>query len=161
MTETARANSSRTYTDAQKASQLKKCWELRRDGISLREIAKRTKLPLTTVHRRVAEALEAYVSPARDEVRAWEDARLDRVVEIAVQVAETSLDEEIRLKALDRVMKASERRARMHGADEPERSIVSTDNTHHGDSELAKLLAGMSKDVEDTLVWLNNGNAAP
>ena len=156
-----RTNPSRVYTDAQKASQLVRCWELRRDGLSEREIAKRTKIPLTTVHRRLVEALEGYVSPEREKVRAWEDDRLDLVIRTAVEVARTAEDAEVRLKALDRIMKASERRSRMHGADEPDRVAITTDNTHTiQDVELMEMLGHMAAGQEEKLKYLKE-NAAP
>jgi hypothetical protein len=162
VTETSQANTSRTYTDAQKATQLVKCWELRRDGYTEREISKATKLPLTTVHRRLVEAFEDYVSPERERVRAWEDDRLDLVVREAVKTAKTADDPEVRLRALDRILKASERRARMHGADEPDRSIVTTDSTFliEQDRELVELLAGISAETEAKIKDLKE-NAAP
>jgi len=51
----------------------------------------------------------------------------------------------------------------MHGADEPDRSIVVTDNTHAltpQDRELAEMLAGMSAEVELKITDLRE-NAAP
>lgn len=120
----AHGNSSRRYTDAQKAEQLKRCWDMRVAGHSELAISEATGLSPATTHRRLVEAFEAYVSPARNEIRAWEDARLDRMLRVATEIAETADDEEIRLKAIDRVAKLSERRAAMHGANAPAASLV-------------------------------------
>jgi len=117
-------NSSRKRTDATKAEELKRCWDMRVAGYNEREIAEATGLSPATTHRRLAEAFEATVSPARDEIRAWEDARLDRVLRVATEIAETAADPEVQLKAVAQVVKVSERRTQMHGVNAPTSSLV-------------------------------------
>lgn len=135
-------STSKKYTDAQRAEQLVRCWELRRAGHSQHEIARAVGLSQTTVYRRLREAFEAQVSPERDEVRAWEDSRLDWVVKTAVEVADSADDPEVRLKALDRVMKASERRSHMHGVDAPAKSlVVNSDVPYDPNTEFGRVFA--------------------
>ena len=139
---TGRANSSRKRTDADKAEELKRCWEMRVAGHSERDIAAATGIALTTVHRRLVEAFESHVSPARDEIRAWEDARLDRVLRVATDIAENAADDEVRLKAVAQVVKVSERRTQMHGVNAPTASlVVNSDVPYDPNTEFGRVFA--------------------
>jgi hypothetical protein len=155
---------SRRLTEVEKAEQQLKVWTLRVQGKTIRKIAATTKIPLATVQLRLTEAYQSRVSPVRDEMRAFEHDRLDQVIALAMELMDSAdADPEIRLKAADRLLKASERRSALGGLDEPTKSIVTTDSTHalsSQDRELVELLAGMSAETESKIKDLRE-NAAP
>jgi DNA-binding CsgD family transcriptional regulator len=103
-----------------RAAQLEqKCLELRSAGLSFREIARELKVAPATAYKAVARGLAAVNAGCREqaqELRALEALRLDQMQAALWQQA-TDGD----VKAIDRILRIMERRARLLGLDEPER----------------------------------------
>jgi hypothetical protein len=103
-----------------RAAQLEqKCLELRSAGLSFREIARELKVAPATAYKAVARGLAAVnagCSEQAQELRALEALRLDQMQAALWQQA---TDGDVR--AIDRILRIMERRARLLGLDEPER----------------------------------------
>ena len=121
---------------AEIAVEQQQCLQLKLDGLTVREIAERTRIPPTTVQRRLTDAMTELVAPVADEVRLIELARLDRwQVRLEERMAAGAEPE----KVVPTSLQVQARRARYLGLDAPERSEVQVDAPH--DSELARMLA--------------------
>ena len=103
-----------------RAAQLEeKCLELRSAGLSFREIARELKVAPATAYKAVARGLAAVNAGCREqaqELRTLEALRLDQM---QAALWEQATDGDVR--AIDRVLRIMERRARLLGLDEPER----------------------------------------
>jgi hypothetical protein len=103
-----------------RAAQLQdRCLELRANGLSFREIARELKVAPATAYKAVARGLAAVNENCREEaqeLRALEALRLDQMQAALWQQA---TDGDVR--AIDRILRIMERRARLLGLDEPER----------------------------------------
>ena len=103
-----------------RAAQLEqKCLELRSAGLSFREIARELKVAPATAYKAVARGLAAVNAGCREqaqELRALEALRLDQ---LQAALWERATDGDVR--AIDRILRIMERRARLLGLDEPER----------------------------------------
>ena len=104
-----------------RAAQLQdRCLELRANGLSFREIARELKVAPATAYKAVARGLAAVNAGCREqaqELRALEALRLDQMQAALWQQAIDERD----CKAIDRILRIMERRARLLGLDEPER----------------------------------------
>ena len=113
-------SASRQAPSRVRAAQLEqKCLELRSAGLSFREIARELKVAPATAYKAVARGLAAVNAGCREqaqELRALEALRLDQM---QAALWEQATDGEV--KAIDRVLRIMERRARLLGLDEPER----------------------------------------
>lgn len=103
-----------------RAAQLQdRCLQLRSAGMSFREIARELKVAPATAYKAVARGLAAVNAGCREqaqELRALEALRLDQMQAALWQQA---TDGDVR--AIDRILRIMERRARLLGLDEPER----------------------------------------
>ena len=103
-----------------RAAQLQdRCLQLRANGLSFREIARELKVAPATAYKAVARGLAAVNAGCREqaqELRALEALRLDQMQAALWQQA---TDGDVR--AIDRILRIMERRARLLGLDEPER----------------------------------------
>jgi hypothetical protein len=100
---------------ARMAEEAARCFQLRTQGLSLRDIAAATGLPRETVCRRIQHELDDRVAPAVAEYRALQDATLDALQAAAWNILDASHDPDVKLKAIDRLLRILERRARLHG----------------------------------------------
>lgn len=83
-------------------------------GFSYEQIADRMDIPENTVKDLIAKILSRVVNENADEMRALENARLDRA-QTAIWTQVLTGD----LKAIDMFLRISQRRAKMNGLDEP------------------------------------------
>jgi hypothetical protein len=85
-----------------------------------RQIAAAVGMPQSTVHTRIAKAVQERVRPEVDELRALAEDRLDDSLRQVYRVLATpDITADIRLKAVLTHMKVEERRARLLGLDAP------------------------------------------
>jgi predicted DNA-binding protein YlxM (UPF0122 family) len=119
-----------------------KAIQLRRSGLSLREIASRLEVNVATIHSDIktmlAEAIKENVDNA-DQLRAMEIERLDRMT-MAIQAQVTAGH----LGAIDRAIRISERRAKLLGLDMPVKQEVK-----HSGGMAIKAYKGFSPDDWD------------
>ena len=104
-----------------RAAQLEqKCLELRAAGMSFREIARDLNVAPSTAFKAVGRGLAAVNEGCKEEsqeLRALEALRLDQ---LQAALWERAIEERD-CKAIDRILRIMERRARLLGLDEPER----------------------------------------
>lgn len=99
---------------------------MRRDGATYQEIADRLGFADRSSARRVVErGLRETVAEPAGELRTLELARLDRAQATVAPLMDHP-EPEIRLKAVDRAVRISERRCRLLGLDAPVRAEVFT-----------------------------------
>jgi DNA-binding CsgD family transcriptional regulator len=98
-------------------------WELAAKGLSQRRIAARLDVCVGTVNKDLRRAREFWTElsvQTADEYRLLENERLENALEEAVSILEMTDGDETKLKAIDRIVRLSERRAKLNGLDAPE-----------------------------------------
>lgn len=107
------------------ATRQHRAFELTLRGLSLREVARQmTDEGMTvsheTVRQLVATEAKERVAPLKDELRTQQRETLRQALITVYDVLAETADPDIRLKAVDRVVRVSERLARLDGLDAPE-----------------------------------------
>jgi len=112
--------------------------DLRRAGHSYRTIARMQGVAVSTAHARVTEALTAYLPRETvEDARRVELDRLDTATEHTLTIMTGSDDDELRLKAVDRLVRLAERRAKLLGLDAPTNARIEVTPTVTADQILA------------------------
>lgn len=112
---------------------------LRRDGATYQEIADRLGFSDRSAARHAVErALAAAVREPAAELRELELMRLDRLYLVASELLDGD-DRDVRLKAVDRLVRISERRSRLLGLDAPTK--IEGFTIDQIDAEIARLSA--------------------
>lgn len=106
-------------TDAASAIRDEEILRLRICGLSLRTIGQRVGLSHQGVANRISATLSELVTPAAEEYRQLEAARLDDLTRAAYQVLATADTDDLKLKAIDRVERLSVSRRKLLGLDAP------------------------------------------
>jgi hypothetical protein len=107
------------------ADQQAQCFDLKRQGYSVRAIAERVGMPKSTVQDRLNEAFAELVEPVAQQVRVMELERLDSwLLRLELQLqGMTSADDlpptDELCKVLATAVRVAERRARLLGLDAP------------------------------------------
>lgn len=107
-------------TDVNRGEETERILRLRCSGLSLRAIAARVGLSHTAVSNRITEALAELVTPAAEEYRQLEAARLEDLSRAAYEVLEEADTGELKLRAVDRLTKLSESRRKLWALDMPQ-----------------------------------------
>lgn len=105
---------------ATQAEQDAQIFRLKLQGLTVRQIATAVSLPKSTVDDRISKAIAELVNPLAEEARAIERARLDALrieANAVLSKARADDDHELRLKAIDRLLRVSERAAKLDGLD--------------------------------------------
>jgi hypothetical protein len=138
---------SNTSDDAIIEERRSRAWTLRLKGKSVRQIAAALGVGVATAHsdlKTVLERTKADNDQAAEDHRSVSIARLDRAldtIEDALEavdvrtddngdIIERGVDHELRLKALDRLLKLEERRAKLLGLDAPVKTEVEASVTN-------------------------------
>ena len=115
-----------------------KAAELRRDGLSYRQIAKAMGCSVAGAHDMVRRALREAVREPADCLRTLELERLDSLYAKVMTIVETGSTKEV-LNAIDRALRIMERRSKLLGLDAPlKQDLRITDSL---DSEIERLAA--------------------
>lgn len=112
-------------TDVNRGQQDEEILRLRCAGLSLRAIASRVGLSHQGVSDRITQALAELVTPAAEEYRQLEAARLLDLTSRAYEVLDEAETGELKLRAVDRLTKLSESRRKLWGLDAAEPLKVS------------------------------------
>jgi hypothetical protein len=122
-------------TDPTRADQDEEILRLRCAGLSLRAIATRVGLSHQGVADRITAAIAELVTPAAEEWRSLETARLNDLTRLAYGVLAAADTGDLKLKAIDRLTKLSESRRKLWGLDatEPLRVSLERRNDMEGD----------------------------
>jgi hypothetical protein len=129
-----RANSARV------AEQQIQCYELRRFGMSIRDIAKETSLSVGTVTNRINAEIARVVLPLADEVRKLELDRLNRWLEkLNAQIEDDDTGART-ARNVEVAVKVSERIAKLTGADAPQQVEATVVQVTQEDIALASLV---------------------
>ncbi len=134
-----------------------KAWELRLKGKSIRQIAAALDVAVATAHndlKTVLERTKEENNQAAEDHRVVSVSRLDRAIATIEEALEAvtvhtnedgdvihaGADHELRLKALDRLIKLEERRAKLLGLDAPVKTEVEASVTNVASPEEAARL---------------------
>ena len=134
-------------------------------GLSLRAIGARVGLSHTAVANRITEALAELVTPAAEEYRQLEAARLLDLTTRAYEVLDEAETGDLALKAIDRLTKLSESRRKLWGLDatEPLRVSLERRNDMEGDlvgEAVAAVVSVLQLDEERRVLALRAAEAA-
>lgn len=135
--------------------------ELRVLGYGYREIGSQLGISGYVAHQDVKHILQGREAEAVAHGRAVEEARLDKLVLVAMQIATgESNGLEIRLKAIDRVIRAIGQRAQLLGLNVPAQLNVNITEKTQADLELDELLREAEARNAATLQELTGGSQA-
>lgn len=133
------------------AEQEQRCFDLRLEGKSLRAIAALTGLSTSTVQRRINGAAAKYVSPKVEALRAQHDAQFDLVYEETQKIIDTTDDVDVKLKAIQTLLRIQDRQAKLHGMDAPTRVEATHTVQTQTEAELEGLFAELDRKNEQAL----------
>lgn len=128
--------------------------ELRRSGLSFDRIGQQLGISRQAAHSHVTKALEKLageIDDRADELRAMELERLDRILLGCYQAAAGG-----NLKAIDRVIKISERRAKLLGLDAPSKIANTTKDGEDADGTGVFVVPAPAASIED---WVAQAQA--
>jgi transcriptional regulator with XRE-family HTH domain len=126
---------------AKTADEAERCFDLKAKGWSVRRIADEVGLSASTVQKRITDECSRRVSPRVEDYRAVQDRTLDLAQEFVQDIIENATDYELKLKAVNRLGRILERRARLHGLDAPVRVDTVVTQQPQTEAELEALLA--------------------
>lgn len=135
------------HSDAVLAMEQEKCLRLRLQGKSIRQIASIVHMPKSTVERRLRCAIAERIDPLADQLRAVEVARLDQLLETVWATVKADTEAAVKLAAVDRLVKISERRSKLLGLDAPVSADVRVTTQEDADAALDALIAGAAADL--------------
>ena len=99
---------------AKAADEAERCFELKAKGWTVRRIADEVGLTPTTVQRRISDKCARRISPRVEELRTIQDGTLDAAQTAVEDIIEAAQDPELVLKAVDRLGRILELRAKLH-----------------------------------------------
>jgi len=114
--------------------------DMRISGKTYREIAAELGINHSTLHRDIEQVLHEREAGNIAKYRALEEERLDIAVRAACEIIEAHPGTELALKAVDRLIRASGRRAGLLGLDAPTRVDVDVTQVTQADLELQELI---------------------
>lgn len=133
-----------------------KCYELRLEGKSIRAIAAIIGVSPATVQNRIDAEIKERVIPLADEVRKMQLDRISIAMDTAMEIVKSGADPELKLKALDRLLRFDERLARLMGIDTPvSQEVVVREGYSEQEMELQQLLAQTQQRNETIAAELN------
>lgn len=113
---------------------------LRIQGMSFREIARTLGIDGHAAFNDVRLTIAAEVSAAVDELRQVEDLRIKAIIERANEVLAAAGNTELALKALDRILRASQSLRQLWGMDLPVKVDVTMHEVDEADRELQEMI---------------------
>jgi DNA-binding Lrp family transcriptional regulator len=117
---TRRNYGGKTKREADRITETYKALELRAQGLSVDEIAEELNVSPATAHRRLDRGLRDLPAQSLEALRGESELRINAAMrEVGVILFDSSEPAETRLKAVDRLVRLEERRARLLGLDEP------------------------------------------
>jgi len=123
------------------ALEAERCFELKAKGWSVRRIASEIGLSSATVQRRITSECERRVSPKVDDYRKLQDETLDAAQTKVEQIIDGADDPELVLKAVHRLQRLLDRRARLHSLDAPTKVDATVTQQTQTDAKLEALFA--------------------
>ena len=106
-----------------------KAWELRKVGLSEREIARQIGVSPATAHRYIARVVDELKADTLDVAREYRAVQLERLEDMYVrlQALLSSQSPGVKMGAIDRAVKLLERTSRLLGLDAPTRNELEVD----------------------------------
>lgn len=133
-----------------------KCYELRLEGKSIRAIAAIIGVSPATVQNRIDAEIKERVIPLADEVRKMQLDRISIAMDTAMEIVKSGADPELKLKALDRLLRFDERLARLMGVDMPQQTeVVVREGYSEQELELQQLITQTQQRNETIAAELN------
>lgn len=115
--------------------------ELRIQGMTIHQISRAVGVTAAIVSKDIRKVLEERAVQATEEGRAMERERLQTLHARAWTILEdVSNDAELKLKAIDRLVRIAERRSKLEGYDSPTRVDATVHEVTQQDLELQELL---------------------
>lgn len=109
-------------------------------GRSNRQIALTVDVSVTRVRTIIEKQFAQIIPPLREKARKATTLRLTVLLDEAFKVLESSSDPEIKLKAIDRVVRVEERLAKVWGTDAPTRVDATIREVDATDDELEQII---------------------
>ena len=114
--------------DAKIAAEQEQCYDLRMQGLSIREIARRMHFSVGTVHNRLNDEINKRIAPKSDMLRVFELDKLDdleaRLISERNHI-EVGENPDAIVKLANSQVNTMARRARLMGLDAPEKVAIS------------------------------------
>lgn len=126
--------------EALQATQAEQAFDLRLQGLSSREIARRMSCDPRTVRRMIEEEISSRVVPGVEKLRAFRNAELERMKSEAWVTLLEHRGTEVGLKAIDRLIQISRRQSALNGEDSPVRVDLTSTLKTDADLELEELI---------------------
>lgn len=101
--------------------------ELRKAGLSLRQIAQRTGVSVSMAKKDLDRALADLLAEQNTKAEDWRALELERLEKMHVALWPKVVNEAPNMAAVDRVLRIAERRSKLLGLDMPVRSIMELD----------------------------------
>lgn len=130
--------------------------ELRVRGYGYREISVELGVSVPVAFHDVKRMLREREAEAVAEARTLEETRLDKILHRAMEVVNSTTSLELRLKAIDRVVRVINQRSLLLGLNMPAQVNVSVTELSQADVELAELLAEAEARNAATLAQIND-----
>lgn len=114
--------------DAKIVAEQEQCHDLRMQGLSIREIARRMQLGVGTVHNRLNDEINKRIAPKSDQLRIFELDKLDDAeARLIAERNHIELGEnpDAVVKLVNSQVSTMARRARLMGLDAPEKVAIS------------------------------------
>lgn len=124
------SNAQSMGNDAKIAAEQEQCYDLRLQGLSIREIARRVNLGVGTVHNRLSDEINKRIAPKSDELRLFELDKLDdaeaRLISERNAISVGDNPDAV-VKLINSQVNTMGRRAKLMGLDAPEKVAISGD----------------------------------
>jgi hypothetical protein len=161
---------------AQRAELARQAFELKILGRTYHDIGIEIGVPRATVFELVQEEISARVSPKVEQYRELQLAEIDKAIEILWPMAETPAiitqmgkivydqngetipDTESQMKALDRIQRLIERRAKLLGLDAPAKTDLKVTQQSEQDLEIKQLIEQMNNQNSQQLEQMENND---
>lgn len=101
--------------------------ELRKAGLSLRQIAQRTGVSVSMAKKDLDRALADLLAEQNTKAEDWRALELERLEKMHVALWPKVVNDAPNMHAVDRVLRIAERRSKLLGLDMPVRSIMELD----------------------------------
>ena len=137
-----------------------KAAQLRRDGLSYRQIAKAMGCSVAGAHDMVRRALREAIREPAEELRTLELERLDALYAKVMVIVDTGSTKEV-LNAIDRALRIMERRSKLLGLDAPLKQDLRV--TDRLDAQIEQLAAEILavRDWSDATPSTDDNGASP
>lgn len=124
----------------QRAEYEKKVWELKREHWTFPEIAEELDISVSTAYKYWKGALKTHMPPAAEDERLLMVQQLENSMRKCMEIMNGTIDDDIKLKAMDRLIRLFKRKAEMLGLDADKKFRVRHEHSTPLDGEIEDLM---------------------